>query len=150
MHQLLTEWNRAAVTLRDQLGRNPTDEEIATSLSFSEKKIGVIKKAIRSYGGTPPNGLAERERPVDETLVDQRASDPDAGLILEDDLCQVAAMLGTMDEREATILRLRFGLDDEEPKTLKEIGILLGLTRERVRQIESEALNELGRLTRAG
>ena len=52
-------------------------------------------------------------------------------------------LLDKMDKREATVLRMRFGLDDEEPKTLKEIGERLGLTRERVRQIENEALSKL-------
>jgi RNA polymerase primary sigma factor len=60
-----------------------------------------------------------------------------------DDLHQVLDLLEKMDKREATVLRMRFGLDDEEPKTLKEIGERLGLTRERVRQIESEALTKL-------
>jgi len=54
-------------------------------------------------------------------------------------------MLERMDKREATVLRMRFGLDEEEPKTLKQIGECLGLTRERVRQIESEALSKLRR-----
>ena len=68
---------------------------------------------------------------------------PDAELGDSDDLKQVLQLLDKMDPREATVLRMRFGLNDEEPKTLKEIGEQLGLTRERVRQIESEALAKL-------
>ena len=60
-----------------------------------------------------------------------------------DDLHHVLDLLQKMDRREATVLRMRFGLDDEEPKTLKQIGECLGLTRERVRQIENEALSKL-------
>ena len=60
-----------------------------------------------------------------------------------DDLHQVLDLLEKMDKREAAVLRMRFGLDDEEPKTLEEIGERLGLTRERVRQIESEAPSKL-------
>jgi RNA polymerase primary sigma factor len=66
-------------------------------------------------------------------------------LMENDNLKHVYKMLDKMDPREATILRMRFGLDDSEPKTLKEIGEVLGLTRERVRQIEGDALNRLNR-----
>ncbi len=76
-------------------------------------------------------------------VTDARNKAPDDELVDNDDLKQVLGLLDRMDKREATVLRMRFGLDDEEPKTLKEIGECLGLTRERVRQIESEALAKL-------
>ncbi len=76
--------------------------------------------------------------------MDNRGDTPDSEMGKSDDLKQVLGLLDKMDPREATVLRMRFGLNDEEPKTLKEIGECLGLTRERVRQIENEALAKLG------
>ncbi len=64
--------------------------------------------------------------------------------MLESDILQhVQQLLNEIDPREATVLRMRFGLNDSEPHTLKEIGEALSLTRERVRQIETEALTRL-------
>ena len=80
---------------------------------------------------------------VGDLIADDRHKAPDLEMLDSDSLKHVFKMLGTMDEREATILRMRFGLDDSEPRTLKEIGEALGLTRERVRQIESEALGRI-------
>jgi RNA polymerase primary sigma factor len=75
--------------------------------------------------------------------MDGHTKTPDIDMVEADDLHHVLDLLEKMDKREAAVLRMRFGLDDEEPKTLREIGERLGLTRERVRQIESEALTKL-------
>ena len=76
-------------------------------------------------------------------VMDENMRSPEDELLAHDSLTKVMGMIETMDAREATVLRMRFGLDDREPKTLKEIGESLGLTRERVRQIETEALSKL-------
>ena len=75
--------------------------------------------------------------------MDERLKAPDEEMLDHDILRHAMELLGDLEEREATVLKLRFGLGGEEPKTLKEIGAELGLTRERVRQIETEALRRL-------
>ena len=82
---------------------------------------------------------------MNDMVADQRAKGPEDELLDADNLKHAYRMLDKMDPREATILRMRFGLDDAEPRTLKEIGESLNLTRERVRQIESEALKKLAK-----
>lgn len=143
MVELLSKWRRASAKLQDELGRAPTQEEIAHSLDLPKKKLSIIKKAIRVYNSAPQVSQAEQGWSLGEMLMDERAKTPDNEMVEADDLTHVLELLDKMAPREATILRMRFGLDDEEPKTLKEIGERLGLTRERVRQIESEALAKL-------
>jgi RNA polymerase primary sigma factor len=143
MVELLAKWRRATNQLQDELGRPPTHEEIAKFLGLPKKKLSIIKKAIRVYNSAPQTDQTEAGWSIDEMLMDGRTKTPDTELVETDDLKQVLVLLDKMDPREATVLRMRFGLNDEEPKTLKEIGECLGLTRERVRQIESEALAKL-------
>jgi RNA polymerase primary sigma factor len=143
MVELLAKWRRASAKLQDELGRPPTHEEVARSLDLPKKKLNIIKKAIRVYNSAPQTDQAETGWSLDEMLMDAHSKTPDTEMVEADDLHHVLDLLEKMDKREATVLRMRFGLDDEEPKTLKEIGECLGLTRERVRQIESEALSKL-------
>jgi RNA polymerase primary sigma factor len=143
MVELLSKWRRATAKLTDELGRAPTQEEVARSLELPKKKLNIIKKAIRVYNSTPQTDQAETGWSLGEMLTDERTKTPDNEMVEADDLSHVLQLLDKMDQREAAILRMRFGLDDAEPKTLKEIGECLGLTRERVRQIESEALAKL-------
>jgi len=143
MVELLAKWRRATNQLTDELGRPPTHEETAKFLGLPKKKLNIIKKAIRVYNSAPQSDQTEAGWSIDEMLSDGRVKTPDTEMVDNDDLRQVMQLLDKMDAREATVLRMRFGLNDEEPKTLKEIGESLGLTRERVRQIESEALQKL-------
>ena len=143
MVELLAKWRRATNQLTDELNRPRTNEEIAKFLGLPKKKLNIIKKAIRVYNSTPQSDQTDAGWSIDEMLEDGRSKAPDAEMLENDVLKQVLGLLDKMDKREATVLRMRFGLDCEEPKTLKEIGECLGLTRERVRQIESEALAKL-------
>lgn len=143
MVELLSKWRRATARLTEELGRTPTPEEIARVLGLQKKKLPIIKKAIRIYNSTPQTDQAEAGWSLGEIVMDERLKTPEDELVEHDSLKHVMAMLQTMDPREAIVLRMRFGLHDFEPHTLKEIGERLGLTRERVRQIETEALSRL-------
>src|SRR5947207_7112300 len=122
MVELLAKWRRATSKLTDDLGRPPTHEEVAKVLGLPKKKLNIIKKAIRVYNSAPQTDQPETGWSIDEMLMDSNAKSPDMEMVETDDLSHVMHLLDKMDKREATVLRMRFGLDDEEPKTLKEIG----------------------------
>jgi RNA polymerase primary sigma factor len=142
MVELLVKWRRATAKLQTDLGRPPTHEEVAKTLGLPKKQLAIIKKAIRVFTANPTE-QEEEGWSMDEVFIDERSRPADSHLMETDNRQYVLSLLKNLDEREATVLRLRFGLDSQEPKTLKEIGEHLGLTRERVRQIETDALSKL-------
>ena len=144
MVSLLSKWKRAAAVLGDRLGRTATPEEIGKALRLSKRKIGIVAKAIQVNNLTPHNENAQDEGPaLDDVLTDDHCKSPEDELIDSDDLDRVFMHIHELDEREATVIRMRFGLDAYDAMTLREVGENLGLTRERVRQLEHQALEKL-------
>jgi RNA polymerase primary sigma factor len=137
--------NRAERTLWTQLGREPTLEEIAEEANLPIAQAHEVKAAARaSTSLDQPVGDTEDAVFGDFVAGDGPLPDEQVEVSLR---CQALAVaLAALSERERRVLILRYGLDDAEPKTLEEIGRRLGLTRERVRQIETEALKRLARL----
>lgn len=143
MVELLSKWRRASARLTEELGRTPTQEEVGRVLGLPRKKLPIIKKAIQIYNSTPQSDQAEAGWSICEMVMDERLKAPDEELLDHDVLSTALELLESLETREATVLRMRFGLGDTQAHTLKEIGAELGLTRERVRQIETEALGKL-------
>jgi RNA polymerase primary sigma factor len=138
---LLVKWRRAAARLQAKLGRPPTREEVAGLLGLSDSRLKIIQKALRIYNTDSQEAEDQHGFSLEELARDD--NDPGAAVTGADDLAQVLSLIDRMPPREATVLRLRFGLDGKRPRTLAEIGDHLGLTRERVRQIEHESLRKL-------
>ena len=109
------------------------------------KKVRIIRKAVKaSQRPVQPGSGEDGDGPtLSEMVADERYLSPEDQVLRDDDLATISTLLEAIDDREAKILRLRYGLDGNEPLTLKEIGTHVGLTRERVRQIEIEALRKL-------
>jgi RNA polymerase primary sigma factor len=134
--------NRAERTLWTQLGREPTLEEIAEEASLTLQQVLEVRAAARASASLDaPVGEAE-----DAVLGDFVAGDdplPEEAVELQLRSQALRRALSELPERERCVVELRYGLDGSEPKTLEEIGRTLGLTRERVRQIELDSLRRL-------
>lgn len=143
MVELLSKWRRATARLNEELGRIPTQEEVARVLGLPKKKLPIIRKAIHINNSVPQSDQNESGWSLGDMVTDERLKAPDEAMLDHDILKHAMELLGGLEGREAMVLKLRFGLDGCEPHTLKEIGAELGLTRERVRQIETEALRRL-------
>jgi len=144
MVELMSRWQQATDRLLLQLGREPTPQEITEELEIKADSATAIQGAMRtasrytqSFSTDDPTGK------LAEVIVDPNSPDPKDTHLQATELSRMMHLLELLDERQQKILRMRFGLGYDQGMTLKQIGAELGLTRERVRQIQNEALARL-------
>ena len=150
MVEMMAKLKQAMRELEDVLGRLPTTDELSVHLKLSPKKLKIIRKAVKAYGSPTQSGSDDGEITINDLVADTHNPTPDIQVEDTDQLRRLEHLLDEIDERSAAILKLRYGLEGEDPMTLKEIGLRIGLTRERVRQIEHEALDKLRRTMNPG
>jgi RNA polymerase primary sigma factor len=134
---------RAENRLRDTLGREPTDEEVADELGLKSHRVRQYRDASRSPVSLDAPIGAEESSSISEVVADPNAAAPFDRMEKENEFSSVQNALATLDHREQTILTMRFGFNDTPEKTLEEVGQHFNLTRERIRQIQEIALKKL-------
>ncbi|MDH7512633.1 MAG: RNA polymerase sigma factor RpoD/SigA [Clostridiales bacterium] len=140
----ISQMKKKVAQLKTDLGREPTREEVARSMGISEEDVEDLE-VLAERDVSLSDKLASSELEV-EGKIEDRASPPVEYQIVKASIeQQIRDLLGELDEKEALVLKLRFGLDDDQPQTLQEIGDKLNLTRERIRQIEQKAMRKLSR-----
>jgi RNA polymerase primary sigma factor len=140
---------KRANALLQELGREPTHEEIAEEMDITEEEVAKTISISQTHLSLDAPLTPGEDNKLLDYLPDNLNPTPDE-LTFEKALTEsIEEALSSLKEREAKILRLYFGLDGEEPMTLEQIGSLLGITRERVRQIKEKALSRLRHVSRA-
>lgn len=135
---------RTEMKLREMLGREPTDEEVAAEVELEPRRVREYREAAK-----PPVSLEaplssdEESDRVSEIVPDAGAAAPFDALVRDSDSQLLREVLETLSPREKAVLSLRFGLKDDSPETLETIGRRFGVTRERIRQIQNEAIEKL-------
>ena len=129
--------------LTEELGREPTDGEIAAHLDFSERTVAGLRLAdLRTFSLHDPIQQGE-EGEFQDIIPDRRAMTPDQILGDVESVGRLLTLLDELEDRERLILKMRFGLDGYRARTLEEVSQAIGRTRERVRQIQNQALVKL-------
>ncbi|MGG4393211.1 RNA polymerase sigma factor RpoD [Paenibacillus thiaminolyticus] len=134
---------RVSRQLLQELGREPTPEEIAAEMELSVEKVREIMKIAQEPVSLETPIGEEDDSHLGDFIEDQEALAPADAAAYELLKEQLEDVLDTLTEREENVLRLRFGLDDGRTRTLEEVGKVFGVTRERIRQIEAKALRKL-------
>lgn len=129
--------------LAEKLGREPSDAEIAANLDFSERTVAGLRLAdLKTFSLHDPIQQGE-DGEFQDIIPDRGAMTPDRILGDVESIKRLVELLRDLDDRERMILKMRFGLDNNRPRTLEEVSQEIGRTRERVRQIQNQALSKL-------
>ncbi len=143
MVELIAKWKKAKIEFEDRVGRAPSEPELSHQLQLKPESVRAVERAEHSAAASRQSFSIEDSAGFSESIRDENTIAPDEIVLNRAELTKTRELLEILDDRERDILRLRFGLDGSEPLTLKQIGGKLGLTRERVRQIQNEALRKM-------
>jgi len=143
MKEALSKLVRASRKLRQELGREPTTEEVASEMNLPVGRVREMYDITRRPISLDIPVGDEGDTRLSDFIEDQRGFEPVETISAEDLRAQLQDILESLSPREREVLTLRFGLEDGRPHTLEEVGQKFGVTRERIRQIESKALRKL-------
>jgi RNA polymerase primary sigma factor len=135
---------KKTAALKTELGREPTREEVAKAMGIPVEDIEDLER-LEERNVSLSDKCYDDDLEIEDRVSDAEAESVEYQIIKASAQHQIREMLAVLDEKEELVLKLRFGLDDDRPMTLQEIGDRLHLTRERIRQIEQKAMRKLGR-----
>jgi len=143
MVEMITRFKQVSSELAERFSREPTIEEVADAMDLAPKRIFAIKRAINTFTSMD-HPVGDKSGSTIADLIEDRTSlEPDSYVLDDQTKDMLHRGMSAISEREQLVLKLRYGLEEGAPMTLKEIGERIGLTRERIRQIENEALKKL-------
>ncbi|MHC4841406.1 MAG: sigma-70 family RNA polymerase sigma factor [Planctomycetota bacterium] len=127
-------------------GKAPSPKDVAQAIGITDEQLEMMRAALNAKTHSTDSRSAEGEASLIDMIADQRCPDPAEVATTQNDIEMIGELLQGISEREARVLKMRFGIGSPDPMTLSQIGEQEGLTRERIRQIENGALRTLGNL----
>lgn len=146
MVALINQWRHTAAEMENTLGRVPDVEEMAEVMNLPFRKAKIVNQIVKVLSSVQDaHGYDETDEDqlLEAILEDHSVGRPEDELVAREEKAKALRLLNEIEPREADVLRLHYGLGGRKPMTLREIGKKLGLTRERIRQIQREALTKL-------